>query len=562
MERTFAAPGPGPWELETTHFQRPLSRFAQQAFTRGFPRGFAEGTERYGLLLSHLEPRTVHGFLYQQPIAVAAPEGAMGPPPGPILFVLARVHPAIRRRVATAKKAFEQRLWREDLRRWDEEEKPRAIAKHRALLEVDPTTLDDAALAEHLRACHAHLEDMVTLHHRFTVACTVATGDYLAHAMDWTGKSAGELLGALRGSSPVSNGVAADELHRLATAIRATPDAAHVLEGSGPAGSILSALEARDDAVGEHARAYLDVVRHRSVGYDVADRSAGEMPDLLLRAIRAIVEAQGREDGAVEADRRAAALRESVPHAHRATFDELLAEARRVNRLRDERGVFADGWAVGIARRALLAAGDRLAARGLLGHREHVVDLDPEELSALLVGRSGPTPTEIQGRVRWRQTKTVADAPAFLNAPPAPPPSVDLLPPPARRAQRAINAALTNLFDVSQRESTKTVIRGITVSEGVYEGRARLVADASDFEKIEQGDVLVTRSTSPYFNVVLPLLGALVTDRGGQLSHAAIVAREYGIPGVVGTKDATRLIPDGARVRVDGKTGEVTILGT
>ena len=67
--------------------------------------------------------------------------------------------------------------------------------------------------------------------------------------------------------------------------------------------------------------------------------------------------------------------------------------------------------------------------------------------------------------------------------------------------------------------------------------------------------------TTPYFTVVLPLLGAIVTDRGGQLSHAAIVAREYGIPGIVGTREATRTIPDGARVRVDGRTGEVRPLG-
>jgi len=73
--------------------------------------------------------------------------------------------------------------------------------------------------------------------------------------------------------------------------------------------------------------------------------------------------------------------------------------------------------------------------------------------------------------------------------------------------------------------------------------------------------VLVTRSTASSFNVVLPLLGAVVTDRGGQLCHAAIVAREYGIPGVVGTREATTLIPDGARVRVDGARGEIHVLG-
>ncbi len=104
------------------------------------------------------------------------------------------------------------------------------------------------------------------------------------------------------------------------------------------------------------------------------------------------------------------------------------------------------------------------------------------------------------------------------------------------------------------------MVNGMSVNDGTYEGTARLVNAAADFGRIKQGDVLVTRNTSPYFNVVLPLLGAIVTDRGGQLSHAAIVAREYGIPGVVGTRDATSVIPDGARIRVDGSTGEVHVL--
>ena len=77
---------------------------------------------------------------------------------------------------------------------------------------------------------------------------------------------------------------------------------------------------------------------------------------------------------------------------------------------------------------------------------------------------------------------------------------------------------------------------------------------------IEPGDVLVTRSTSPYFNVVLPMLGAIVTDRGGALSHAAIVAREYGIPCVVGAVGATSRITTGDTITVDGDAGTVTIV--
>jgi phosphoenolpyruvate synthase/pyruvate phosphate dikinase len=116
------------------------------------------------------------------------------------------------------------------------------------------------------------------------------------------------------------------------------------------------------------------------------------------------------------------------------------------------------------------------------------------------------------------------------------------------------------LFAPSDREADETTVRGIPVHPGVYEGAARIINNSSEFDRIQPGDVLIARSTSPYFNVVLPMLGAIVTDRGGALSHAAIVAREYGIPGVVGTREATIRIPDGARVRVDGANGEVTIL--
>ncbi len=70
----------------------------------------------------------------------------------------------------------------------------------------------------------------------------------------------------------------------------------------------------------------------------------------------------------------------------------------------------------------------------------------------------------------------------------------------------------------------------------------------------------MTESTTEAFNILLPLLGGIVTDNGGLLSHAAIVSREYGVPGVVGTSDATQRIANGTRVRVDGGAGEVTIL--
>ena len=126
---------------------------------------------------------------------------------------------------------------------------------------------------------------------------------------------------------------------------------------------------------------------------------------------------------------------------------------------------------------------------------------------------------------------------------------------------RATGIALGALFGSSEKEHEEHLLRGFAASRGVYEGPARRVSGPSEFGRILKGDVLVTEATTEAFNILLPLLGAIVTDNGGLLSHSAIVAREYGIPGVVGTREATVRIADGTRVRVDGDAGEVAVLG-
>src|SRR5207253_6000480 len=117
---------------------------------------------------------------------------------------------------------------------------------------------------------------------------------------------------------------------------------------------------------------------------------------------------------------------------------------------------------------------------------------------------------------------------------------------------RATMSAVGEIFRSSEAEHEEQLVRGLAASPGVYEGPARLIAGPTEFDRIVQGDVLVTESTTEAFNILLPLLGGIVTDAGGLLSHAAIVSREYGIPGVVGTREGAGLIPDGARVRGDG----------
>jgi pyruvate,water dikinase len=555
--RTFEPPGKGPWELESTHSSRPMTRLAQAAFMEGFPRGFSEGTAKYGVLLDHLRPGFAQSFLYNQPAAVGAPEGAMGPPPKPVLQIVSRLHPEMRRRHKAAAAAITGKLWRQDLEEWDQVDKPAAIKAHQAIQAVDVEALTDLELADHVDRCAQHGVDNAYLHHKYTMTACVPVGDFLAGAIAWTGADVGELMGLLRGRSTISRGFAATELDAAAKVLTTSESAQDVLAGPAAAADILAALSGHPD-VGAEVSAYLDAVRWRSVGYDVGDQAAGELPELLVESLRTTL--AGSRPSGPDDDSALTALRERVPAEHRDDFDERLGEVRLTYRIRDERGVFSDGWATGLARRAMLETGRRLLATGKLEAAEHAVELDPAEARALLTGSGGPDAAEVADRFEWRTTTTTSDAPEILGGRPAPPPPAEWLPAPARRTAVAINTFLGTLFGVPDTPNTATVLTGLSVNAGVYEGPARLVDSSADFDRIKQGDVLVTRMTSPYFNVVLPMLGAIVTDRGGQLCHAAIVAREYGIPGIVGTRDATRTIPDGARVRVDGATGEVRLL--
>jgi pyruvate,water dikinase len=101
---------------------------------------------------------------------------------------------------------------------------------------------------------------------------------------------------------------------------------------------------------------------------------------------------------------------------------------------------------------------------------------------------------------------------------------------------------------------------GLPVSSGIVEGRARIVLDMAN-ARVEPGDILVTAYTDPSWTPLFVAIKGLVTEVGGLMTHGAVVAREYGLPAVVGVEHATRLIRDGQRIRIDGTDGYVEILG-
>lgn len=104
------------------------------------------------------------------------------------------------------------------------------------------------------------------------------------------------------------------------------------------------------------------------------------------------------------------------------------------------------------------------------------------------------------------------------------------------------------------------VIKGLPASSGRASGKAKIILSVEAFHKFKLGDILVTRDTNPEWTPLLALAKAVVTDTGGVLSHAAIISREYGIPAVVGTNNATEVLKDNDKIEVDGSEGLVRLI--
>ena len=546
----WTPPGPGPWRQDRAHLPAAVTPLLQEIYPAGFAQGFAETFEPWGVLLDTMRLEYVNGFPYVQPVPFDAP-GPDGPKAPEELGA------EIGRRAGLAATAFEQRIWREAVRIWDEERKPASIARHRELADVDLRGLDTEGLRVHLHRCVEHLGEMWCQHHHFNAMAMLPVGDFILHAVRWTGRHPVPMFAVFDGWSPVS-GVVPPELIPAIDVLQTDPDARALLADDAPAEERMAELRKRIPAVD----AYMRGSGFRlAAGFDLTNPTIGERPDIVLDRIRACLD-HDRDAAGRRAEAVAHELREAVAVEHRDTFDDLLAEARFVYRLRDERGLYSDAAAVGLLRLALIELGRRLFEVGRINFMYDTLDVSGLEIDALLSGSPTPTADELSARVATRKKASAVGAPGLLGPPPPPPPPVDGLPAPLARVMSALGFYIEGVLgDIESPMGDDNLIIGVGGSGGTYEGPARIVRNFDDLFNLVEGDVLVTAATGESFNAFLALVGAIVTDHGSFASHAAIMGREMGFPSVVGTVNATARISNGVQVRVDGDAGTVTIIG-
>ena len=199
-------------------------------------------------------------------------------------------------------------------------------------------------------------------------------------------------------------------------------------------------------------------------------------------------------------------------------------------------------------RRVALGMGDHLVAAGRIVRPDDIFFLTAEEVELLASG-GAMFPHHVQALIVLRR-----EAHTALGAS-APPDSIELgvgeyLP------ARSPEAPTWDPGDVTLGDGAEH-LRGVGACGGSATARAAILLDVTESSKLSAGDVLVTKQTDPGWGPIFPLISGLVIERGGMLSHGAIIAREFGIPSVVGVKDATRLIAHGSSITVDGDRGIV-----
>jgi pyruvate,water dikinase len=250
----------------------------------------------------------------------------------------------------------------------------------------------------------------------------------------------------------------------------------------------------------------------------------------------------------------------------RVAYDQMIALAHRVFPYVEGHKFYCEHWYTNLFFNKIREFGVLLAEHGFFAAGEDVFHLTHYELEAAIVDlmNSWSTGSPPRGPDRWpaivAERKAAIAEWAKHDTPPALGPVPDVIDDPAIVMLWGITRENLDRWLNAGSEEAGNEIKGFAASSGVAEGTARVVKSVEEISRLQKGDILVCQVTNPTWAPIFQRIAAAVSDIGGSMSHAAIVAREYGLPAVVGTGTATSRIKDGQRIRVDGARGVVTLL--
>jgi rifampicin phosphotransferase len=445
-------------------------------------------------------------------------------------------------------------------RKWTEEWQPAIEAAHRYERSLDYTTFTDAQLLAKLDELEQRMIDQWTVHGRinFVLVSSAKYCDYYDALMEPADPT--ESYQSIQGWETQSL-AAARGLWSLSRLVRASKELTALFDAYPP-----DDLAARlpDSEIGREFLGrlddYLEDFGWRSDAvYDIADVTWRENPAIPLGALNSYRTLDDNADPDVLHERSVATRQALLAKARAklaadpgklAEFEELYEIARYSNPVTENHAFWIDQMGIAVIRRFALEIGRRRAERGQIDAAADVFMLYRNEIA----------PTVSDGTDRREITRirrTELDAWSKVSPPPVlgtpPPPEYDPF-------MDAVTVRLLGITPPSDAPQDPDVLKGVAGAPGVVRGRVRVVKSLGEASVLDDGDIMVCEMTLPPWVPLFSIVGGVVADTGGVLSHCAIVAREFELPAVVGTMFGTSFLQDGMLVEVDGSSGTVTIL--
>ena len=532
----------GYWALDKMHAPRPITPLSFDLVVRTLAEGFTKAQAEYDCPIM-VSTKEVNHFFYVafHPI----------PDEAEIQRRMVTYHDKLAAKVPLIGKT------------WEEEWKPAVIAQNVPLKTADWSVLSDADLVAKLHELTQLMRDQWWIHGHinFVLLSSSAFCDLYDKVVqpDEPTESYRTLQGYHTRSVDAARG-----LWALSRAAAASPELRSLFEST-EGDDLLADLDATEE--GRDFRRQLDEFlfefgwRSDAV-YDLADVPWREDPSIPLASIKAMIDLDESEDPEHQYQRNVATRQQLLADLRAklvddpetlAKFDELYEAAQYSFPLTEDHAFYIDQLYISVFRRFVLAVGDRLVAKGVIDAAPDVHFLYRDEVVDALTNGGDHRQIVAARQASFQRACAVS-----------PPTELGTLPPPPDIPDPFMDALVFRLLGmVPPEENTDpNVLRAVAGSPGAYTGTARVCRSLSQaIDDLEEGEVMVCEMTLPPWVPLFSIAGAVVSDVGGVLSHSAIVAREYGVPAVVGSNIGTTVIKTGQTITVDGTKGVVYLDG-
>jgi pyruvate,water dikinase len=533
----------GFWNLDKMHAPRPITPLSFDLIIETLAQGFTKAQAEYDCPIM-VTPKEINHYVYVSFHPVA--DG------GVIEDRLSRYQDTLAAKVPGVGKL------------WDEEWKPTVIAKNEPAKTADYSGLSDAELVKKLEEFTDHMRYQWWIHGHinFVLLSSSALCDMYDEVMQPAEKT--EAYQTLQGFHTRSVDVSR-AMWKLSRDVKNSPTLSKLFADKA-SNEIVAELDKSDDGRVFHAklREFLEEFGWRSDAvYDLADIPWREDESIALSSIAGFVGLDDSEDperhyqtAVKQREELLGKVRAKLANDPEklAKFDELYEAARYSFPVTEDHAFYIDQLGVGVFRRFALAVGERLVSKGVFDKPDDVFFLRAPEVPDALLNGGDRRAVVAERRATFEAAGKVI-APTSIGNPPEIP--ADAPPDPF------MDALVFRLLGMVPPDDNPdpNIIRAVAGSPGVLTGKARVVRSLAEAGDLEEGEIMVCEMTLPPWVPYFSIAGAVVSDVGGVLSHCAIVAREFGVPAVVGSVTGTTVIKTGQTITVDGNNGLVYLDG-